>query len=243
MEAGTYIALSRQAGLRREMSVVANNMANLQTPGYRGEKLMFVEYLADTQRGKTGEMSFTQDISTIRDLKPGPMQATDNPLDLALDGDAFFAVETAEGERFTRRGDFQLDGEGRIVTSAGDPLLDVNGNPIQLPADAAHVEVTQDGVVATEQGRVAQIRLAAFDNPQELMKRPGSLFEPRAEQAVLEAEDTTVQQGMLEGSNVNGIIEMTRLIDVSRSYQSAGKFSESEHERILRAVRSLVSSQ
>lgn len=243
METTNYIALSRQAGLRRELDLVANNMANLNTPAYQGESMMFVEYLEDTQRGKTGEMSFVQDLSTVRDLKEGPMKRTENPLDLAISGRGYFTIETEEGPRYTRNGAFQLNDEGQVVNKANQPLLDDNGNPIEVPADAQAIEIGEDGTIATEFGPIAQLEPVTFENEQLLMKRANGLYEAREEQVAEPAEEARVLQGMIEGSNVQGVVEMTRLIDLTRSYSSANKFSESEHERILRAVRTLVASQ
>ena len=243
MENTNYIALSRQAALRRELSLVANNMANLNTPAYQGESMMFVEHLADTQRGKTGEMSFVQDLSTVRDLTEGPMKATENPLDLAISGRGYFTIETEDGPRYTRNGAFQLNDAGEIVNKANEPLLDANDNPIRVPADAEAIEIGEDGTIATEAGTIARLEPVAFENEQLLNKRANGLFEAREEQAAEPAEDARIMQGMIEGSNVQGVVEMTRLIDVTRSYSSASKFSESEHERILRAVRTLVSTQ
>lgn len=241
METTSYIALSRQAALRREMDMVANNMANLETPAYRRESMMFAEYLADTQDGDTGELSFVQDIASVRDLKEGPMTRTEDPLDLALQGSGYFAVETEDGPRYTRNGSFQLNEDGEIVNSAGNPVLDVNGNPIALPETAGLVEVARDGTVSTEDGEIAQLRLVRFEDEQALQKRANGLYEAGDDQQVLPAEDVEVMQGMLEGSNVQGVLEMTRMIELVRAYQSAGKVGEDEHQRILRAVRTLVS--
>ncbi|MBK1697722.1 flagellar basal-body rod protein FlgF [Rhodovibrio salinarum] len=243
MESTNYIALSRQASLRRELDLVANNMANLNTPAYQGESMMFVEYLEDTQRGKTGEMSFVQDISTVRDLKEGPMKRTENPLDLAISGRGYFTIETDDGPRYTRNGAFQLNEEGQIVNKANQPVLDGNGNPIEVPDDAQSIEISEDGTIATEVGQIAQLEPVTFENEQLLMKRANGLFEAREEQVAEPAEGARIMQGTLESSNVEGVVEMTRLINLTRSYSSANKFSESEHERILRAVRTLVSSQ
>ncbi|MDZ7714116.1 MAG: flagellar hook basal-body protein [Rhodovibrio sp.] len=166
METTNYIALSRQAALRRELNLVANNMANLNTPAYQGESMMFVEYLADTQRGKTGEMSFVQDLSTVRDLTEGSMKRTENPLDLAISGRGYFTIETEDGPRYTRNGAFQLNEEGQIVNKANQPLLDANGNPIEVPADAQAIEIGEDGTIATEFGPIARLEPVAFENEQ-----------------------------------------------------------------------------
>jgi flagellar basal-body rod protein FlgF len=205
--------------------------------------MMFVEYLADTQRGKTGELSFVQDISTVRDLTEGSMKRTENPLDLAISGRGYFTIETEDGPRYTRNGAFQLNDEGQIVNKVNQPLLDDNGNPIQVPADAQAIEIGEDGTIATEFGAIARLEPVTFENEQLLNKRANGLFEAREEQVAEPAEEARIMQGMIEGSNVEGVVEMTRLIELTRSYSSASKFTESEHERILRAVRTLVSTQ
>lgn len=241
METTNYIALSRQAALRREMDFVSNNLANLETPAYRGESMVFVEYLAETQKGHGGELSFVQDIGSMRDLQEGPMTRTENPLDLALRGSGYFTMETEDGPRYTRNGSFQLNADGEIVNAAGNPLLDINNNPIVVPDAAARIEIANDGTISTEEGQLAQIEVVSFEDEQALKKRAYGLYEAGDEQEVLPAEDVSVMQGMLEGSNVEGVTEMTRMIQLVRSYQSASKVTEDEHQRILRAVRTLVS--
>lgn len=241
MESSSYIALSRQATLRREMSMVSQNLANLETPAYRGERMMFVEHLNQTQPGEAGELSFVQDIGTVRDLQEGPMTRTENPLDLAISGSAYFKVETEDGARYTRNGAFQLNEAGEIVNAAGSPVLDANGNPIAVPATAARIEIAGDGTISTEEGRIGRLQLVSFDNEQALKKRADGLYQAGEDQQELPADESTVMQGMLEGSNVQGVTEMTRMIDLVRSYQSASKVGQDEHERMLRAIRTLVS--
>jgi flagellar basal-body rod protein FlgF len=188
-------------------------------------------------------MSFVQDIATIRDLKEGPMTRTENPLDLAISGRGFFTIETEDGPRYTRNGSFQLNDAGEIVTKTNAPLLDDNGNPIVVPADARSIEIGEDGSIATELGPLARIEPVGFENEQLLKKRPDGLYEADEEQEPAPAEEARIQQGMIENSNVQPIVEMTRMIELSRSYAGAGKFTESEHERVLRAVRTLVKAQ
>lgn len=241
METTSYIVLSRQSALRRQMDLVAHNLANVNTPAYRGQSMMFAEHLQDTQRGETGTLSFVEDLAVVEDLREGPMKRTGNPLDVAIDGKGYFVVETDDGPAYTRNGGFQLDSAGEVVTDAGHRVLDRNGNPIVIPPDAGRIEIAGDGSIATEQGRIASFDLVAFEDEQRLEKRADSLFDA-GDMQVLPAEDAEVKQGMIEGSNVQGVVEMTRMIQLLRSYQSAQQMTKGEHERQLRSIRSLVQS-
>lgn len=241
METTSYIALSRQTALQRQMSVISNNLANLNTPAYRREGMMFEEVLRDTQRGETGELSFVQDVATLIDTAEGPMETTGNPLDLAISGEGFFVIETEDGPRLTRHGSFQLNQDNELVTKQGRNVLDDQGNAIALPPEAADVTVTADGVISTEQGQVATLDLAAVENEQELQRAADGLYDP-GELELVEPEDAAIKQGVLEGSNVQGVVEMTKMMETVRSYQSTKRMMDQEHERQQRAIRTLVSS-
>jgi len=238
MENAGYIALSRQMTLRREMDVIANNMANLNTPAYKGESMLFVEYLESTESGE--KMSFVQDIAMVRNLAEGPMTATDNPLDTAISGDGYYEIETPLGPRYTRNGAFRLDADGELVTVNGDKVLDDRGNPIALPPNSRDVTITRDGAVSTNQGPAGTIRLVRFDNEQTLIKLANGLYDADGQDA-LPAEGAEIVQGMVEGSNVAGIIELTKMIDTVRSYSATGRMVNDEHERLRRAIQSLGS--
>jgi flagellar basal-body rod protein FlgF len=241
METTSYIALSRQGVLRREMDLVANNLANVNTPAFRGESMMFVEHLAETQRGETGRLSFVEDIAVVQDLSEGPMEQTGNALDAAIDGEGYFVVETDDGPRYTRNGSFKLSQDNELVTDAGYRVLDQNGNPIEIPDNAVSIEISEDGAIATENGQVATLDLVTFGNEQALRKQADGLFDA-GDLPVLPADGAGVKQGMLEGSNVKGVVEMTRMIELVRSYQGAQKMVDGDHERQLRAIRTLVES-
>ncbi|WP_119168028.1 flagellar basal-body rod protein FlgF [Algihabitans albus] len=248
METPGYVALSRQAALRRELDVISNNIANMDTPGYRGESMLFVEYLANTKdKVPAGlrKISYVQDIATVRDLSEGAKTATDNPLDLAISGDGFFAVESENGERYTRNGAFMLDADGQIVTTSGLPLLNEAGQPMVVPDTAGRIDVARDGTVSYHEQaggdavQVGRIRLVQFENEYALKKDADVLF--RADdQAALPADGSEILQGFIEKSNVKGVVEMTKLIQTVNSYQSAGKMVESEHERQRRAIQTLA---
>ena len=135
MDSPSYVALSRLTGLRRQMDVVAHNMANMNTPGFQRESLVFKEHLKDTSHPAAGglsTLSLAQDFATVRDLSEGPMLATDNPLDLAIRGEGYFVVRTDDGDRYTRRGTFGLDEQGRLIYGtpfASVPTIELNSAP------------------------------------------------------------------------------------------------------------------
>lgn len=238
MENAGYIALSRQMTLRREMDVIANNMANLNTPAYKGESMLFVEYLETTDSGE--KMSFVQDIALVRNLTEGQMTATDNPLDTAISGDGYYEIETPLGPRYTRSGAFRLNADNELVTVNGDKVLDDGGNPIVLPPNSRDVTITRDGTVETDQGPAGTIGLVRFEDEQRLTKMANGLYDADGQDA-LPAEGAEVVQGMVEQSNVAGIIELTKMIKTVRSYSSTGRMVNDEHERLRRAIQALGS--
>ena len=234
METTGYIALSRQLGLRRNMDIIANNMANMNTPAYKAERLIFVEHL---QKPTIDDrQSFAQDIGTMRDTSAGPLVKTDNPFDLAISGDGYFTIETALGDRYTRHGRFQLDAESKLVTGQGNPVLDSSGSEIVIPANAGRVEISGDGTVSTDAGRIAKLGLVKFEDEQQLRRSENNLYIARDDQEPQEVEDPKIAQGMLEESNVQAILELGEMIKVHRLHQSLGKAMQQEHERQMKAI-------
>ncbi|GAB4394784.1 MAG: flagellar basal-body rod protein FlgF [Kiloniellaceae bacterium] len=239
MENPGYIALSRQMTLRRQMDVVANNMANINTPAFKGQSMLFVEYLETSDSGE--KMSFVQDVALVRNLAEGQLTATQNPLDLAISGEGYFEIETPTGPRYTRNGVFQLNADGELVTSSGQRVLGDGGNPITLPPNSRDVTVTRDGTISTDQGPAGRLRAVRFENEQALVKQANGLYDADGQDA-LPSEDAEIVQGMIEGSNVQGILELTKMIETVRQYSSAGKMVNEEHERQRRAIQSLGGS-
>ncbi len=167
------------------------------------------------------------------------MKGTNNPLDLAISGDGYFAVQAPQGECFTRLGAFQLDNLGQLVTLAGAPVLGAGGAPITVPPSTSTITITRDGTVSADAVEIGNLRVVGFAEPQALSKDGGGLYDPKG-QIPQPATDSEVLQGMIEGSNVKGVVEMTRMIEVVRSYQAAGKMAENEHRRILDAIEIIV---
>lgn len=236
METPWLIAISRQAALQRDMDVVANNIANINTPGYKAERMMFSEYLVRPQ--KNVPLSFVQDKGMMRDLREGPLTKTGNPLDLALMGDGYFMVETENGQRFTRSGRFQLDADGRIINQLGQPVLSAAGQPVVIPPGSDNITIAPDGSVSAGTDIVGTIGIVAFDNPRMMKREANNLY--AMDEAPKPAPRTRLMQGMLEESNVNAVQEMTNMIEVNRTYAANQRVLQDEHDRIRRAIGQIV---
>ncbi len=239
MENSLTIALARQSVLSRQMDVIATNLANLETAGFKAENMIFTELLEQTAEGEV--LSLVHDVSFVRDLSEGPMVGTQSPLDLAIHGQGYFVVDTPDGERYTRHGVFQLDDGGQIVTTEGHPVLNNGGAPIVVPLDTSRITITRDGTISADAQEIGQIKLVSFESPQALSKIGSGLYEA-IDQTPTTDPDSEVLQGMVENSNVKGVVEMTRMIDTVRSYQAAAKLADTEHQRILDAIEALVST-
>ena len=235
MKTPTYIALSKQTAMVRDMDTIANNIANASTNGFRAEHVLFQEYLAKAgtlgQREKT---SFTQDVGDVRDTRDGPLVQTNNPLDLALHGQGYMVLGDPGQELYARTGIFHLNSDRQIVTSDGYPLLQENGQPLVVPQNTSKIEISGDGVVSTEQGEVGRIRLVRFGSEQAMRQAGSGLF--ATDQAPLPATEVQVSQGALEGSNVQPVIEVTRMIQMSRDYQMIQSMLDAENQRQQAAV-------
>jgi flagellar basal-body rod protein FlgF len=244
METPIYIALSRQMTLRQQMDVVANNIANASTPGFKAEMMLMSEVELPAERGV--ELSYVQDFATARDFSPGPLRATGNDLDLAIQGNGFFTVQTPDGIRYTRVGHFQLDASGTLVTSQGHPVL-AGGGTVTLDPDDGPVQIAADGSISTDRalgGQLLQVAgkldLVDFADRHALVPAQDNLFIAGGQAPT--AATGQITQGMLEDSNVRPILEMTNLIEVTRGYQAMQRFMDSEHERQRRAISSITSN-
>ncbi|HEV2560063.1 MAG TPA: flagellar basal-body rod protein FlgF [Microvirga sp.] len=234
MENALLIGLSRQTALAREMDVIANNMANVTTNGFKAREARFSEYLmpvarADSFQRPDQRLSYVIDSGTPLDLSTGAIEMTGNPLNAAIKGDGFFAVQTPQGERYTRNGAFELNAQGQLVTSDGHAVLGQSG-PITLGPEETNVSISPNGTVLTSQGERGRIRMVRFADPRALNNVGANLF---ASQQPGEVDTVSrVQGGAIERSNVQAIVEMSRMIDVNRNYTSvAGMISRMDELR------------
>ena len=240
MDNTKYIALSRQMGLWKQMNIVSNNMANMNTAGYKQDDAVFSSYIVKTEGAKGfGQVPlyFTQDFGTFKDFQEGAFQETGNSLDVALQGDAFFAIETPHGEMYTKKGQFSLDANGMIVTKDGDALLSENNEPFFFAPGETEITITESGDVMTENGVIGRLKLATFADNQKLLKVAGTMFENTDGNPMEIGNDNIrVAQGVIEKSNVNPIEEMTKLIKVQRSYEYVQQMIDNEHDRLSNTI-------
>ena len=243
MENTTYVALSRQATLRRQMDVVANNLANMSTHGYKSGQMMFVEHLTKSKGGEsllTPKLAYVRDIATMTDTKPGAIESTGNPLDVAIQGEGYFVVQTPEGEHYTRNGRLQLDNTGQLVNQLGQPVLADGGAPLIFAPEDTEIVISQDGTVSTNNGELGKLRVVRFDNDQLLERTSGAQFTTTEGNPAQDVDDPTVLQGAVERSNVEPILEMANMITVHRAYDSVKSFIEREDERQRSMIRDMA---
>jgi flagellar basal-body rod protein FlgF len=236
MDNPTYTTLTRQSGLLREIQVLAHNMANLSTTGFRREGVLFSEYVRQLDRQEE-PLSMAAANARQTDLTQGALTQTGGALDLAIEGDGFFLVETPQGERLTRAGHFLPNAAGEMVTPEGHRLLDAGGAPVFVPADAAQITIARDGTVSADGQPLSQITLMRPEDPSQIRRAAGTLHE--ATGPLVPVETAVLHQGFLEDSNVNAISEMARLIAVQRAYEAGQSFLDREDERIRSVVQTL----
>ncbi|WP_333816093.1 flagellar hook-basal body complex protein [Tabrizicola sp.] len=234
MDAAVYATLNRQSGLMREMGVVANNIANASTTGFRREGVVFSEFVAALDQDPSLSMAHASGRHV--DLSQSTIGQTGGAFDFAIQGEGFFLVETPQGQRLTRAGSFTPSAEGELVTPDGNRLLDIGGAPIFIPPDAKGVAMSADGTLSAGGQPIAQIGVWQPADPLALRHQSGTLFDGGA---VEPAEGATILQGMLEDSNVEPVSEIARMIEVQRAYELGQKFLDAEDERVRGVITTL----
>jgi flagellar basal-body rod protein FlgF len=250
MENALLIGLSRQMALSHELDVVANNIANIDTTGYKSDRAAFSEYLmtgAANQRfsGRDRRMSFVQDRSTWIDPSPGALTRTGDPLNVAIDGKGFFTVQTPRGQRYTRNGAFGIDATGQLVTSEGYQVLG-DGGPITFQPNDHDINISEGGIITVREGastadsQRGKLQLASFAQPQALQKDGSSTFmAPNGVNADPAPANTRVVQGAIEKSNVNAVAEMARMIEITRSYSDIAAILQQQGDQRRNALQQL----
>lgn len=236
MDNAGYATLTRQSGLMREMQAVAHNIANLSTTGYRREGLVFTEFVRALE---DGEPSLSMAAANARHTSPlpGAVTATGGPLDLAIEGEGFFQLEGPDGLRLTRAGAFLTNDASELVNADGLRVLDAGGAPIFVPPDARSLAIGSDGTLSADDLPVAQIGLVRPVDPLSLSRAAGVMFTVDGEVEPVEAP--MILQGNLEGSNVEPVAEIARMIEVQRTYELGQAFLDREDERIRAVVQTL----
>ena len=229
MDNGIYIALSRQMILFRDLEATANNIANVNTTGYQSERLLFDDYLVNDGHKLGSKMAFARDPISYRDTTKGTLVRTDNTFDLAISGPGYFQVETPLGARYTRAGNFQLNGDGILVTVDGYSVLSADGGEITIPDNVQNIRINGAGEIITEDNELlATVGVVEFVNEQAMNRVGNTLF--TAEEEPQPAQLSNVMQGMLEGSNVNGVTEIVRVIQTNRYTADTAKMIETMYD-------------
>lgn len=238
MENPGYIALSRMIAQQRALDVRATNIANTGTPGFKAETVLFSDFLLQQKDatvppgGKTVQM--VQDRATYRDFAQGEVAKTGNPLDLALQGDGFFVVDTPRGERYTRAGRFSLSAGGEVVDMSGNKVLGTDGQPLLVPQGASGITIAGDGTFSTDSGDVGKFRVVQFDDQQLLQAEGNSLFSTT--QPARPSEQPAIVQGTIEGANIQAVVEVTRMMSEMREFEFASQFADGEAKREQAAI-------
>lgn len=244
MDIPAYVLLSHEQALRRRMDVVANNLANVTTTGFKREQPVFHETLRQSQGQEASgrQVSFVLDYGAVHDRAEGAFAATGNPLDLAIQGSGYLSVQLAEGgTAYTRAGKLILLEDGRLADAAGRPLLGENGQPIAVPGEAqGRLRIAADGTVEGPEGALGRLAVTTFADERALTVRGDGLVEGEGGTA-LPAAETRLRSGGLESSNVQPVAETTAMIQILRAYQSSQRMGDALNDMRKRAIERLGS--
>ena len=247
MDNSLLINLSGQLSAYQAMDIIANNLANMSTPGFKREGMKFQEFLSTVPPTTTATglqsnapLAFVQNGGVFRDVSEGPMNKTGAPLDLAISGNGFFQVQTPNGVRYTRDGHFQLNSEGQIVDDSGYPLVG-DGGPITVTPQDGDIHVAADGTVSGALGQLGTIKIVGFAS-QAAMNQQGSNLYATSQQPQPNPGGT-IQQGMLEDSNVQPVMEMSTMIKIMRKYEMIASLTKSQQQLQTQAITQLGTIQ
>jgi flagellar basal-body rod protein FlgF/flagellar basal-body rod protein FlgG len=250
MQNTLLVGLSRQVVLERQLDVVANNVANVNTSGYKADRSLFQEYLAssaheDNFASPDRRVSFVQDRATFHDFSPGATQETKNPLDVAIDGAGFLVVQTPAGERYTRDGGLQINNQGQLVNASGYQVLGNSGPIVFQPTDKS-INIASDGNVTVQEGAGrtdsvrGKLRMVSFAQAQQLLKEGSNLYSAGTGTAAAPDPASRLRQGFIEKSNVNSVTEMSRMIEITRTYTQIATMLQAQSDLHKSAIEKLA---
>jgi flagellar basal-body rod protein FlgF len=234
MQLATDIALSRLVAQQRSLEITSHNIANAGTPGFKGQRMVFADWIAP----RSGGTSFTQDRLSYREMSAGTISHTGNPLDLAIAGEGWFTVDTPRGPRLTRGGRFTLGADGTITDQIGQKLLDNAGKPIQVSAADSNLTVAADGTLSSDNGQIARIGMVRPRDNVHLQAEGGDAL--RADVPTDPVAAPHVIQGALEESNVQPILAVSDMTNLLREFQFTTQFVQAESDRVKQAIDKLA---
>ncbi|HWT30899.1 MAG TPA: flagellar basal-body rod protein FlgF [Propylenella sp.] len=237
MQSALYVTLSAQIALERRLDTIAKNVANVSTAGYRADEITFDAYLSGSGPDR---VAFASQGETYISRQAGPVSHTGNPLDVAVEGDSWFAIGTPRGPAYTRDGRMRMLESGALHTVAGYPVLDVGGAPIVLNADGGAPSIARDGMITQDGQQIGAIGLFSIDPSSPLERFENSAVIPaRPAVPILDFTSAGILQGYVEGANVNPVMEMTKLILVSRAFESASALIQQTESSLQEGIRTL----
>ncbi|RYC10233.1 flagellar basal-body rod protein FlgF [Ciceribacter ferrooxidans] len=243
MQSGLYVALSSQVALERRLTTIADNIANVNTVGFRGTEVKFDEVLSRTHNDLNAKIAFVSQGNDYLSTRAGELQHTGNELDFAIKGDAWFAIDTPAGQVLTRDGRFTIKETGELVSLRGYPVLDAGGTPIQLNRAGGPPTVGQDGKILQDGRQVAVLGVFSADIAKGFVRYENSgITTVDQPQPVIDNSQISVVQGYLENSNVNGISEITQLIQVNRAFESVSSLMRDSESSLNDAIKTLGGS-
>ncbi|AXV14427.1 flagellar basal-body rod protein FlgF [Neorhizobium sp. SOG26] len=243
MQSGLYVGVSSQIALERRLNTIADNMANMNTVGFRATEVKFDEVLSKTRNDLNAKVAFVTQGNDYLSTRTGQLQQTGNPLDFAIKGEAFFAIDTPVGQVLTRDGRFTIDENGQLRSIRGYAVMDAGGAPIQLNRDAGPPTIGADGIILQNGQPVATLGLFTADITKGFIRYENEGVIPVDNpQPVVEGIENSIAQGYVEQSNVNGISEMTQLIQVNRAFESISALMRDSESALNEAIRTLGGS-
>lgn len=246
---GIFTAVSGAIAQQQKLDTISNNLANVNTPGFKRDAQVFQEYLSSYEKQgdvievprvpasiesfynmNGGDKSYVDTKGTFTNFSQGAMKPTGNPWDLGIEGKAFFEIATPAGVRYSRNGSFTIDNQGRMITKEGFPVLaageagNIEQRTIRLNR-ASGLQVSNEGQIFQDGASIANLSLVEFDNPQALRKEGGSFYtiNPNMDAQMKASNSHKLHQGFIEGSNVNMVQEMTDMIATTRMFESLQK--------------------
>lgn len=240
MENAFLVSLSHLNALKREMDVIANNLANANTTAFKSDGILFEEFLSSkAEGGPAPDISFVTDYGLVRNMSVGELTQTGNPLDVAISGKGYFAIQFKDNVVYTRNGHFNINNAGELVTSDGYQVLNDNLNPIKFTPGAPLPEIAADGTISSAGAQAGRLGLFSFEDEQGMQKTMSGLLTTEETRKPLPRGEAHLLQGSLENSNVQPVAEMTRMIDVLRKYQTAVKLTSVDDELMRKAIDQL----
>ena len=239
MDNSLYVGLSRQMTLQRALDVTANNLANVDTVGFKVESLMVeTDALTPKSAPSSDPINYVIDNGLARNFGQGGLEQSSSPLDVGIEGDGFFAVQTSDGVRYTRDGRFSIDAKNQLVDHQGDTVQSAGGAPISIDPQKGELTIAKDGTLSQAGKAVGKLGVSRFSNLAALKKQGDNLYDAGGASPTT-ASDVRLHQGMIERANVQPVVEITHLIAITRAYERVSQMMSQTQDLSQSAIQRL----